>query len=189
MLSSVLKENTLASHQSLEKALLVRLKNIKSEKDYASVLAIFYGFMSPLEHEIAKTEVDMLLPDYFSRRKANWIENDLKLLSVNVSEIRLCRNLPPVEDAIQALGALYVMEGSTLGGQVITKMIADRLPKLSLQALSFFSGYKEDTIMMWDRFKQVLNAVPHNAEGIEVSAIETFTAFRNWIIENEQKKL
>ncbi|WP_374165709.1 biliverdin-producing heme oxygenase [Arcticibacter sp. MXS-1] len=189
MLSSVLKENTLASHQSLEKVLIAKLKNIKSEENYASVLEIFYGFIAPLEEKIRQTEIAVVLPDYSSRRTAEWIANDLELLGVQAADVPLCRELPGVVNTFQALGALYVLEGSTLGGQVIKKMIADRLPGLSPSALSFFGSYNERTAEMWDRFRQVLNSVSNNSKDVEEAAVETFTEFKNWMIRNEQKEL
>ena len=46
--SDFVKYQTKALHAATEKILLPRLKHIQRVEDYAAILALFYGFFSPL---------------------------------------------------------------------------------------------------------------------------------------------
>jgi len=61
--------------------------------------------------------------------------------------------LPEIKNTAQAFGALYVIEGSTLGGQIIKKMVQKQLCMEGNNGLSFFDGYREATSDMWQVFK------------------------------------
>ncbi len=55
---------------------------------------------------------------------------------------------------------MYVLEGSTLGGQVICQILMRNLavPELP-KALSFFNGYGADTQSYWDTFVHYLQDI------------------------------
>ena len=60
-------------------------------------------------------------------------------------------DLPPVPGTDEALGRLYVLEGSTLGGTFIDRHLAT-LPSLgSTVRLRAFSPYGRETGAMWHR--------------------------------------
>ena len=65
--------------------------------------------------------------------------------------------LPSIRSHQHALGALYVIEGSTLGGKIISKMISHQIPSTDGHGLTFFNSYGDDTITMWERFKVILD--------------------------------
>ena len=76
------------------------------------------------------------------------------------------------------------MEGSTLGGLYISKMIAKQLNLTNGAFLSFFDGYGEQTEEMWNSFKSALDEqVVHTAEQAAVvqAANDTFKKFKTWI--------
>lgn len=80
------------------------------------------------------------------------------------------------------MGALYVMEGSTLGGRYIYKMLQGH-PSLEVPvaALHFFNGYGEATSQRWKSFGAALNSLPLHQDEIVRSAEETFRLFAQWI--------
>ncbi|MBO9661257.1 MAG: biliverdin-producing heme oxygenase, partial [Chitinophagaceae bacterium] len=49
MLSSLLKEHTKESHQSLEAVVVRSIKSIRDKEGYVNLLHKFYGFHYPLE--------------------------------------------------------------------------------------------------------------------------------------------
>ncbi len=53
-----------------------------------------------------------------------------------------------------AFGALYVLEGSTIGGLIIKKMISEKLG--SEEGMSFFEGYGKKTAERWKVFTQYI---------------------------------
>lgn len=179
-----LKTETLNNHQQLEKNLILRLKGMESSSDYVRILQIFYGYFSALEDQIKNYIGDDQLPDHADRRKTLQIKEDLILLKAEVPEKATLNDLPEIANEIQAFGALYVIEGSTLGGQIISKMISKKLDMDSDEGLSFFNSYGNDTMPMWAKFKNTLALKASNpaaADELVKSANDTFLKFRHWM--------
>lgn len=88
--------------------------------------------------------------------------------------------LPSIATRAEAVGAMYVLEGSTLGGQVIVQSLRARLPNVQPEAFRFFSGYGERTREMWAQFSAAAREALRSADDVEaavVSARKTFAAF------------
>jgi heme oxygenase len=51
-----------------------------------------------------------------------------------------------------ALGALYVLEGSTLGGRIILRHLETHTVDIPSDAMSFFAGHGAETGSMWRAF-------------------------------------
>jgi heme oxygenase len=116
--------------------------------------------------------------------------DDITVLGGNARTTITAADLPEYRNYLQAFGALYVLEGSTLGGPYISKMIQKQLDKPDMEGLSFFNSYGDETGMMWDRFKVVLDRQADNEAEQNVilqSANETFQKFKSWI--NKQDSL
>lgn len=186
--SERLKHDTFKAHQHTEKLLIGKLKTIYSAEDYAHVLKVFYGFFHPVESQISRYIDNSLLPDFHSRGISFRIKDDLSALN-NKSPIPLCSDLPRIENVLQACGALYVIEGSTLGGQVIARMLKENSHfKITDETLSFFRGYDENTIPMWRAFQMFLNnsfQTPEQITEVTNAAVETFEKMGAWIVKYE----
>lgn len=176
MLSQTIKDATQQSHQKLEKIVILKLKAIRSNSEYAELLMHFYCYFNALEKAIAPYITPQLLPDHANRRNSEYLKRDIEELGSSVNELPLV-TLPEIKNTLQALGALYVMEGSIMGGPYIVKMLA----KLGVEkGISFFSGYGPETGNMWSSFIAVLNAQATNetAENIAINAANaTFSRF------------
>lgn len=59
-------------------------------------------------------------------------------------------------DEAEALGALYVLEGATLGGQVIIKRLKKNEP-FSTLPLAYYNVYADHTGVMWTQFLENIN--------------------------------
>jgi heme oxygenase len=177
MLSQTLKERTLTAHHELEKKLVAKMRDLGSLADYAKLLQLFHTYFGGLEQLIAAFVDETILPDYAARRKSTAIVEDLITLEAPVPPVTT--DLPEVNNTAQALGALYVMEGSTLGGRHIRKMLARQLHMGEDHATSFFGGYGEDTERMWQEFKSALDRLSSPAADpvIVESANQTFRTF------------
>jgi heme oxygenase len=182
MLSKELKEATKVNHQLLEKQLIGIIRSIHSKQDYAKLLVCFFGFIAGLEIDITAHLDVSVLPDYANRRKSAAIANDLQLLGVALPPMPDTIALPQFNDHYQALGALYVLEGSTLGGKIICKMILQQLNLADMSELTFFYGYGGETDSMWQRFKDTLdNAQNENEKDTIIqSANDTFVLLKQW---------
>lgn len=183
MLSERLREETFETHVVVEKLIIRRIKNINSANEYCQLLRIFYGYFKPVEEMIEKYITDEMVADIDERRKSKTILDDLEWIGL-ANQMVVCNDIPPISDPANALGAMYVLEGSTLGGVHISKMIAARLKFKNSRGLSFFNGYGDTSMDRWSFFKEVLNNYTNEHEignKVVASANETFTKFRNWI--------
>jgi heme oxygenase len=182
-LTALLKAKTAQTHAALEEELLPHLHGIRSVKDYSKILKVFYGFFKPLEMAIEPFLGTHQLRDWHLRRKANFIQQDLAYLEEARGPFPFATDLPSINNTASAFGALYVLEGSTLGGRHITRMIQQSLPEAA-GGIQFFSGYGEATSTMWKTFQGALNSFAADnvtQEIVIAAADETFIKFGLWI--------
>ncbi|WP_432710885.1 biliverdin-producing heme oxygenase [Pedobacter sp.] len=191
MIADQIKKDTLTHHQALEALMVRQLKSIKLIADYTAILEIFYSYFGGLERQI-KTQ----LHDNFAlaeRRKADDLAADLAHFGEAIPPLATESDLPRIENHLQAVGALYVIEGSTLGGIYISQMISKQLDLGNDAAgISFFNGYGENTMTMWSDFKDYLNKqASSSAEEQEIisAANETFVKFKHWMEHYPRLKL
>lgn len=151
--------------------------------DYRSLLERLYGFYAPWERRAAPF-LDQALPGFFSdRRKAPLLEQDLRYLGSEPAVIRECPNLPATDSLPPLLGSLYVLEGATLGGQILTRHFAQHFNFSRQQGCSFFASYGSETGRRWRAFCELLDSyssADYNTVIVQ-SAIQTFDCFENWL--------
>lgn len=185
MLLDKIKKQTAENHAAMEnssvmKPVMNRELNLES---YKKILIKFYGFFQPLEDSINRfSDIHNYLPDLETRRKSSAIKEDLYRLGYK-SEIDICKDLPEITTLSQALGCLYVMEGSTLGGRMISRIITESLLLDKDSGGSFFSGYGEETGKKWKLFCAALteySAAAKDDNTIINAANETFIKFKSW---------
>lgn len=176
MLSNEIKEATKVAHQQLEKTVVLRLKNIRSAADYADFLKHFYAYFHAVERAIAPFITPDVLADYPQRRNSSYLKRDIEDLGGETTELPAAF-APAVGNAAEAMGALYVLEGSIMGGPHIVQM----LRRYGMETgFSFFSGYGEDTGRMWGVFTTALNSVaasPEQRQAAVAAANKTFSRF------------
>jgi len=189
VLANQLKHDTLFHHQQLEKLVVGKIKNMNSLAGYHDLLNHFYSFFAGLEDLISEKTVQPYLEDYLARRKSQNLVTDIIGCGGEISEKAPKMALPVINNAVQAMGALYVIEGSTLGGQIISKMIFRQLNFVNHDCLSYFIGYGSQTETMWMRFKQSINEIGEaDAPELIRTANETFIKFKAWIEKNDREK-
>lgn len=184
LLSDHIKSRTLAPHQELEKALVARMRAMRSVDDYIALLQVFYRYFSAIEERIGLFIGPAELPDYLQRRKSESLAKDILEFGGALPEKVPLAEIPVIEDHLQAFGALYVMEGSTLGGQIISKMIAKQLG-IQDKGLAYFHSYGDNLGTMWATFKLVLNRQAANesdADRIIGAADATFRKFQHLVV-------
>jgi heme oxygenase len=144
----------------------------------AQFLARLYGFMQPYETALRLHAADFG-PEWQldQRYRTPLILEDLARLGFP-AEPPLCIAMPPLHTQAQLLGAMYVMEGSTLGGQVIAR----QLDKAGIAAHAFFTGRAERTGPLWKAFCQLLGeAANEDQAAVVASAILTFQSLSEWL--------
>ncbi len=188
MIMQRLKTETRLYHERLEahpfNAVLMRPD--VTLQDYRQLLSIFYGFYRPLETHLAELQpfIDF---DFTPRHKCHSLEKDLQALGIVPSTLPLCAALPPLENSAALWGCWYVLEGASLGGQIITRHLLRQFgTDLNVQ---FFSGYGENTGEMWRHFRESLTHAATNdffCDTVVDSAIRTFVGLENWLILHER---
>jgi len=184
MFTDTIKTATLEKHQQVEKLLVGKMKIIRCMDDYVDLLKIFYSYFGGLEQKIDAFITTENLTDYNQRRKTDSIAGDIKILGGIVPGFAGNENLPVINNQSQAFGALYVMEGSTLGGKIIAAMLQKHLNFNNDEGLSFFNSYGDNAMQMWAIFKLVLNNVAKTGENeteVIFTANETFVKFKAWL--------
>jgi len=178
--AQIVRTETAILHQEVEQLLIPRLNAIQSLDDYTTILQSFYTFYLPIEKAIQQQISSSILPDIEKRRTAKLIADDLAFLGVPVNK-QYCDHLPEIKNTTQAFGVMYVLEGSTLGGKMIAKMLArNSVYPIPSGALNFFQGYKEETGIMWTNFVNVLNQQT-DTDTIVHASNETFYHLKSWL--------
>ena len=174
MISQALKESTAQAHQDVETYNPLMQPHF-STQDYASYLGVLAGYYKKLEARFK--ELSPQLPPELSlasRLKLDSLLKDLQQLQAPLIEIDF--SMPSIKSRAQFWGHFYVLEGSTLGGQIISRRLAEKL-NLEPSTLNFFSSYKEKTGPMWKSFIEVLNSqnfTPEETQEVISSAQEGF---------------
>ena len=187
-----LKSDTAKLHLQLEENNWIRLLTSGkiSIQEYKSILALFFGYFSPLEQKLNQFESEILafLPDFQERRKSVALLSDLEALQKNQNStvsVSICSDLPHVTSLAEAFGCMYVIEGSTLGGRVISKHLNKALGLSAGTGLSFFSGYGDRTGERWSTFRKALQTFSESSMAndnlVIESANQSFLKFNNWL--------
>jgi heme oxygenase len=187
-LLSALKQTTRPIHQRLEKKMDLFDASF-SRTDYIRLLEDFWGYYRPIEPRLANNiELCARLPDVQSRAKLPWLEKDLSVLGIDGDareQLPVCRELPPCDSLAEALGCLYVLEGASLGGQVISHHLQHALALDADNGLAFFNGYGQETRTMWQTFGECLTAAGADEIAVIHSASATFLSLERWLFRND----
>jgi heme oxygenase len=155
-----LRSATAAEHERVEETLGLTDPRLTRER-LAAVLALMHGFWLSAEAGLdgwaAREPAAASSLTWDRRRRAALFAADLQALGAP-TDAPARPELPPVTDTDEALGRMYVLEGSTLGGTFIDRHLAT-LPELSGGVrLRAFSPYGEDTGAMWHAFRRATRA-------------------------------
>ncbi len=177
MILGKLKEATRAQHEGVENTVDV-MSQLFSKDDYKTLITKFYRFYSAIEPELAKLDWSQVGYNFEERLKTAKLEKDLENLDAKgENTISPFAEIPEVDSFAKAFGSLYVMEGATLGGQIIKRHLREHLDLTPENGGLFFNGYGEKTGEMWKKFGAVITeyAEKHNEDEIIIkSAKETF---------------
>jgi heme oxygenase len=138
----MLRIRTADSHQRLESAVDL-MRSITSTDRYAGLLVKFATLHQRLDDEVVAQ-----IAGQDHRRKLPLLRSDLETLE---------RSMPDPTSSFEfdslasRIGAMYVTEGSTLGGQVISRHVRETLPPGTPTA--YFSSYGSDTARQWNGFR------------------------------------
>jgi heme oxygenase len=95
--------------------------------------------------------------------------------------------MPLVDSVEDSLGICYVLEGSTMGGQIISRLLSNAMNVSPDKGFSFFNPYQAQTILRWEKFKSHLNAAAESLDQEKIihAANSFFQSYNQWIRVNE----
>ena len=179
-----LRAETRVVHQRLESELGL-LDGALTAARYRDVLARFHGFYAVLEPRLDRWHRDLAVIDWPARRKLPSLTADLisvGLSSQQVAALPACPSVPRVEDVAQGLGTLYVVEGATLGGQLLVRELS---PVVPADSLAFFASYGPEVGRRWRHWRRVTDEWVGDdqarGDAVVAQATETFEALRDWL--------
>ncbi|WP_152428999.1 biliverdin-producing heme oxygenase [Methylomonas sp. MK1] len=152
---------------------------------YRKLLSAYYHLYQALEDRLIAFQSSQHCQfDYSQRVKLPWICRDLDFLGVDplAAGYGIAQNAlaPQVASMGEYTGVLYVIEGSMLGGQLISRSL-EAYHGLSGEAgACFYRGYGQDTGLMWQdflRFAENLAGDDHQRLAAEHAACQTFQFF------------
>jgi heme oxygenase len=80
------------------------------------------------------------------------------------------------------MGTLYVLEGATLGGQIIQRQLHCSLGLDAGSGAAFFVGYGARTRQMWMQFSAHLERAPGlDIDAATHAAVQTFETMERWL--------
>lgn len=154
---------------------------------YGQALQAFYSFVQGWESWAAAhvpARLAGLLPE---RRREPLLLRDLRFFGLDPlptdmdAERSSFALLLPGKDSPESeaafLGSMYVMEGSTLGGQYIARHVEETLGLAAGEGDAYFCGHGERTGAMWNAFREVLSAIPDEHSDTVIAAAKATFAY------------
>jgi heme oxygenase len=178
-----LRHETALAHERIERDLDIEARLVDVDR-YRALVERLYGFHAPWE---AAAGVAFADEGFFEeRRKLGLLCRDLMTLghsSESIARLPVCSSPPPTASRAEMFGALYVMEGSTLGGAVIARLVRRRLGFMAGGGCDYFSAYGPRLGAMWTAFRERLETVasPETDDHVVAAANRTFEAMRRWM--------
>ena len=179
----MLRAGTAAEHADLERSLDLLDPRLDRTR-LIDLLTRMHGFWQAAEAGLdawaARFPLDAHDVAWTRRRRAALFASDLATLGAPGTEVG--PQLPAPAGTDEALGRLYVLEGSTLGGAFIDRHLTT-VPELSGLRLRAFSPYGPETGAMWHGFRRAARervAAGGDAATMVAAARQTFAALAAW---------
>lgn len=180
-LASHLRRETAAAHSRLEQSLSLLSQPLDRQR-FVRVLERFHGFHAVWECAIRQRS--KFAAFHAPRARLPHLRRDLAALGRTTAEIRALPVCGAAEtlagDEAATLGSLYVMEGSTLGGQLIARALADAGWAPS-GGITYFDPYGRRTGEMWRGFQGFLAAQDPDRDRAAAGACATFALLEEWL--------
>ncbi len=180
-----LKQHTAAAHQALQDSPVMGRLLVAdlAWPEYRDLLGRYYGFLEPLHRD---------LQDYAARSPwAGFVDPALRLAELrrDVQTAALDLDALPRADpgwlqpgSAFTAGVIYVLLGSTLGGKLIARALAQSLGLTADHGCAYFAA--PDTAGSWPRFLEELERYPWSGsdlDALQSAALHTFEQLHRWV--------
>jgi heme oxygenase len=190
---TALRDATSAAHERLHHiAIFAALAGGDIDRPaYLRLLRRLYGFHRPMEAGIARAlDGHPALLGLTGWQRVNLLRADMTSLGVDPSSFDDIPRFAGADEAasgVQALGWLYVLEGSTLGGGLLARHLDHLLSKNSGAGRLFLTAGADRHHMVWKGVCSAIDEVGADAECQAIltnAAIQAFEWFEGWFGED-----
>lgn len=156
-----LRDETAAIHESLHHNIgLEKLTSINcTPADYIRVLTLFQHFYRSVDKLFEFVQKGKRF--VHEAKPLHWLEQDFQVLNQPIPErsalLADIIDRPFTPDFETYIGYLYVKQGSTLGGQTISKRLNQSLALVAGENQFFFHGFGDQTGNYWKEFLSYLS--------------------------------
>ncbi len=152
-----------------------------SQEHYLRILHTLFWFHDPLQATLEVASVRYQSSESFlPSDRRTWLLQDLDFFNVEpiVEDHPLTHWRSPALSAnAELIGALYVVEGSTHGGQVIARQLQENFGYGAVSGARLFNGHGVNTMTRWNNFWRYADLCPEQEWPLaEAKAVEIFDA-------------
>jgi len=182
LLAMRLREATRGAHHDIDHHPLVAplVRPDLTLPQYLRVLRTMWWVHVPLQALFAR-QITALGADFELANRVAWLQADLTHFGLP-DALPVEPWVPPFPGSVAELvGMLYVIEGSTLGGQIISRQLKLRIGVESGRGATFFNGWGAETDTHWRKFWAFASSVcPVGQTALAVpAAIRMFEQLRS----------
>ena len=184
-----LKMATHHLHDEVEKLAFIKeiMSGTLSLSDYYSLILHNYVFHLIVEEAILRglSKTELIELDFVERRKIGYLYADLEQhqeigQQVGTKINQLANELVTkfaIDNFYEGIGALYVLEGATLGGNIIKRELS-KIPEIMQQTtIHYYGCYGKNQGIIWKSFKENVERLitsPMTEQQAINGAIKTF---------------
>ena len=176
-----LRRETAAEHAAVEESMPL-MESSLTRGEYVQCLRRMYGIVAAWEEVATAQAPPWLRAMLVARQRRYLLDRDLDWFGVTEREHDHAA-LPAMDSLASLLGTMYVMEGSTLGGQLIARHVGSVLELEPGRGDAFFRGHGPATGAMWREFCEVLRTKVADEESAAMirAAQSMFWAYGKWM--------
>lgn len=154
---------------------------------YVRLLGRLFGFHEPMEAALADALPGRFAPESWQR--THLLRADLASFGLDEAALdRLPRAAPPVRlTEAEAMGCLYVLEGSTLGGRQLARQLDTLLAPGNPAGRRFLQGASQPAHLPWRSLCAELDRMGATPDGFAAmlgGALSTFARYERWFAES-----
>jgi heme oxygenase len=176
-----LRHETRDDHNNVEGVVPLMHHGV-STAEYLQCLERISGVVAAWEQRAAEVAPDWLQPALLARRRASLLQQDLAFFGITNTDAPRPA-LPNMSTVPSLFGTMYVMEGSTLGGQFIARHVEAELHLTEGRGNAYFRGHGPQTGPLWKEFCDLLkDRIPdEETDAVVISAKAMFHTYGAWM--------
>lgn len=172
-------------HEALERELAIARPDA-GKREYHRWARAMWGWLAPFESALWAASWPASIDGAARDGKRVWLQDDLRALgddNATIAALPQAPVTPPIATPSERFGVAYVLEGSTLGGQVLHRRLA---PAIAPCEGRYLLGNGARTGPLWKGFVEALGREelsPDERDASANAARATFVELGSWLRE------